>query len=160
MMAPEFESVLLFGCWLETFFELVDEGNETCFMWEWVFWGKVWELVFCGKVCELVFWGKVIGLDVTLIYLEVVVALLDVTGNLKWFVALVSIISSVYSSKRSIENEWWENCHYNYFSKIDPMKVGYKEGMVLFLMSGKATRRNAFPVSHKKLAMRELHTLT
>ena len=124
MMAPEFESVLLFGCWLTTFFELVVEGKETCFIWEWVFWGKVWELVFCGKVfefvfcgkvCELVFWGKVIGLDVTLIYLEVVVALLDVTGNLKWFVALVSIISSVYSSKRSIENEWWENCYYNYF---------------------------------------------
>ena len=124
MMAPEFESVLLFGCWLTTFFELVVEGKETCFIWEWVFWGKVvcdlvfcgklCELVFCGKVCELVFWGKVIGLDVTLMYLEVV-ALLDVTGNLKWFVALVSIISSVYSSKRSIENEWWDNYYYNLF---------------------------------------------
>ena len=125
MMAPEFESVLLFGCWLTTFFELVVEGNETCFIWECVFWGKVCELVFCGKVCELVFWGKVIGLDVTLIYLEVVVALLGVTGNLKWFVALVSIISSVYSSKRCIENEWWENCHYNYLLYlIDSMKLG------------------------------------
>ena len=127
----EFFCIVKFNLCLTTFFELVVEGKETCFICEWVFWGKVCELVFCGKlcellfcgkVCELVFWGKVIGLDVTLIYLEVVVALLDVTGNLKWFVALVSIISSVYSSKRSIENEWWENCHYNFFITIDSMK--------------------------------------